>query len=165
MCGETRGLVGRMRAKMQEEHCTDESAAHHCIILQETLCGKVPKMEHVMNTVTQTVSFIRARGLYHPQFHFFVGEIDSEFADIFNHTEVRWLGREKVLKRVFELCKEICQFMDSKGKDFTALRNAKWKCKSAFMADVTAHLTVINLQFQGRNRMITDMGDAVEDSK
>ena len=45
-----------MHVKMQEENCTGELTACHCIIHQETLCGKVLKMEHVINTVTQTVT-------------------------------------------------------------------------------------------------------------
>lgn len=32
----------------------------------------------------------------------------------------------------------------------------------AFLADITAHLNVLNLQLQGRDRMITDMYDAVK---
>lgn len=43
MCGEKSGLVGRMRLKMQEENCTGELTAYHCIIHQELLCGKVGK--------------------------------------------------------------------------------------------------------------------------
>ncbi|XP_035500193.1 general transcription factor II-I repeat domain-containing protein 2-like [Scophthalmus maximus] len=162
MCSEKVGLVGRMRAKMQEENCTGELTAYHCIIHQEMLCCKVLKMEHVMNTVTQTVNFIRAKGLNHWQFQSFMREIDSEFADIPYHTEVRWLSRGKVLNRVFELSKEICQFMDSKGKDTTVLRDEKWKCELAFLADVTAHLNVLNLHLQGRDRIITDMYDTVK---
>lgn len=162
MCGEKSGLVGRMRVKMQEENCVGELTVYHCIIHQESLCGKVLKMEHVMNTVTQTINFIRAKGLNHRQFQSFLREIDSDFADIPYHTEVRWLSRGKVLNRVFELIKEICRFMDSKGKDSTVLRDEKWKCELAFLADITAHLNVLNLQLQGRDRMITDMYDAVK---
>ncbi|XP_072239317.1 general transcription factor II-I repeat domain-containing protein 2-like [Leuresthes tenuis] len=162
MCSAKSGLVGRMRVKMQEENCTGELTAYHCIIHQEALCGKVLKMDHVMSTVTQTVNFIRAKGLNHRQFRSFMREIDSEFADIPYHTEVRWLSRGKVLNRVFELSNEICQFMDSKGKDSTVLRDEKWKCELAFLADITAHLNALNLQLQGRDRMITNMYDAVK---
>lgn len=98
----------------------------------------------------------------HRQFQSFLQEIDSEFADIPYHTEVRWLSRGKILNRVFELHKEICQFMDSKGKDSSVLWDEKWKCELAFLADITAHLNALNLQLQGRDHMITDMYDAVK---
>lgn len=52
--------------------------------------------------------------------------------------------------------------MDSKGKDSVVLRDDKWKCELAFLADITAHLNALNLQLQGRDRMITDMYDAVK---
>lgn len=119
-------------------------------------------MEHVTNTVTQTVNFTRAKGLSHRQFQSFMQEINSEFAYIPYHIEVRWLSRGKVLYRVFELSKEICQFMDSKGKDSAVLRDDKRKCELAFLADITAHLNALNLQLQGRDRMITGMYDAVK---
>lgn len=161
MCGEKSGLVGRMRLKMQE-NCSGELIAYHCIIHQESLCGKVLNMEHVMSTVTQTVNFIRAIGLNHHQFQSFLQEIDSEFGDMPHHTEVRWLSRGKVLSRVFHLIEEICQFMDSKGKDSTVLRDEKWKCELAFLSDITTHLNVLNLQLQGRDHLIIDMHDAVK---
>lgn len=160
MCGGTSGLVGRMRAKMREENFTGELTGYRCITHQETLCGKVLKMEHLMSTAT--VNFIRAEGLNHRQFQSFLREIDSEFADIPYHTEVRWLSPGKILNRVFVLHEEICQFMDSKGKDPTVLRDEKWKCELVFLADTTAHLNTLNLQLQGRDCMITDMYDAVK---
>lgn len=76
MCGEKSGLVGRMRVKTQEENCAAESTACHCIIHQETLCGKVLKMEHVKNTGTQSVNLIRAKGLNQRQFQSFLRQID-----------------------------------------------------------------------------------------
>ncbi|XP_066512762.1 general transcription factor II-I repeat domain-containing protein 2A-like [Hoplias malabaricus] len=161
MCGEKNGLVGRMRSKMREENCAGELTVYHCIIHQESLSAKV-LLDHVMNTVTQTVNFIRAHGLNHRQFQSFLQEIDSEFGDMPYHTAVRWLSQGKVLKRHFDLREEICQFMDSKGKDCTVLRDEKWKCELAFLADITSHLSALNLQLQGREHIITDMHDAVK---
>ncbi|XP_029647093.1 general transcription factor II-I repeat domain-containing protein 2-like [Octopus sinensis] len=78
------------------------------------------------------------------------------------HTEVRWLGRGKVFNIVSELVEEICQFMDSKGKESKVLKDEKWKCELVFLVDITAHLRVLNIRFRGRDRMICDMYDAMK---
>lgn len=161
MCGKKSGLVGMVREKMREENCAGELTVYHCIIHQESLCAKALKMEHVMTTVTQVVNFIRAKGLNHRQFTFFLEECGSEYADVPYHTEVRWLSRGKVLNRCFELREEICQFLETKGKDTAELREQKFLCELAFLCDISSHLDALNLQLQGRGRIITDMYAAV----
>uniref|UniRef100_A0A0L8GEV5 DUF4371 domain-containing protein n=1 Tax=Octopus bimaculoides TaxID=37653 RepID=A0A0L8GEV5_OCTBM len=112
MCGNKRGLVGRIRLKMQVENCAGELTTYHCIIHRETLCSKAFKIRHVTSTVTQTVNFMRVKGLNHRQFQSFLREIHSEFADVPYHLEVRWLSLGKVLNTVFVVVEEIGQFMD-----------------------------------------------------
>ena len=51
MRGQKSGLVGRIWEKMRENHA-GELIVYHCIIHQESLCGKALKMEHVMSTIT-----------------------------------------------------------------------------------------------------------------
>ena len=162
MCGHRSGLLARMCEKMQEENITDELTAYHCIIYQESLCGKALKMEHVMSTITRAVNFIRAKGLNHRQFKAFLGELDMEYGDLPYHTEVRWLSQGKVLLRGFELLEEICLFMESKGKDTTELRDETFLCEMAFLCNITNHLNVMNLQLQGRGCVIFDMHSTVK---
>ncbi|KAK0133129.1 General transcription factor II-I repeat domain-containing protein 2 [Merluccius polli] len=139
MCGQKSGLVGRVRKKMWEENCAGELTVYHCIIHQEALCGKALKMEHVMTTVTRVVKFIRAKGLNHRQFKSLLEECGSEYADVPHHTE------------------EICQFLESKGKDTAELREQTFLCELAFMCDITSHLDALNLQLQRREHIITDI--------
>jgi len=113
MYGEKNGLVGRIRTRMLKENCPYELTAYHFITYQGSLCVKGLRMEHVMTTVMQIINFIQS----------FLWDIDSELADIPYHTEVLWLSRGKVLSRVFELSKDICQFMEGKGKDSTVLQD------------------------------------------
>lgn len=130
-------------------------SVYHCILHQESLCGKALKMEDVVTKVTQVVNFIRAKGLNHRQFRSFLEECGSEYTDVPYHTEVRWLSRGKVLNRFFELREEICQFLESKGKDTAELREEKFLCELAFLCDISSHLDALNLQLQGRGRIIT----------
>ncbi|KAL4009366.1 hypothetical protein ACER0C_003218 [Sarotherodon galilaeus] len=142
--------------------CHRGVTAYHCIIHQESLCGKALKMEHVMTIITRAVNFIRAKGLNHRQFKAFLGELDTEYGDLPYHTDVRWLSQGKVLQRCFELREEICLFMESKGKDTTELRDETFMCEMAFLCDITSHLNVMNLQLQGRGRVISDMYSTVK---
>lgn len=151
MSRKKNGLVGRIREKMREENCAGELSVYHCILHQESLCGKALKMEDVMTTVTQVVIFIRAKGLNHHQFRSFLEECGSEYKDVPYDTEVRLLSCGKVLNRFFELHEEICQFLESKGKDTAELREQKFLC------DISSHLDELNLQLQRRGRIITDM--------
>lgn len=162
MCGHRSGLVAKIREKMQQENVTGELTAYHCIIHQESLCGKALKMEHVMSTITRAVNFIRAKGLNHRQFKAFLSELEAEHGDLPYHTEVRWLSQGKVLQRCFELREEICLFLDSKGKDATQLRDEGFLCEMTFLCDITSHLNVMNLQLQGRGRVISDMYSTVK---
>ena len=153
MFGQKSRVEVRVQEKMQEENCAGQLTIYHCIIYQESLCGEALKMEHVMTTVTRVVNFIRAKRLNDRQFNSFLEECGSEYADVPYHTEVRWLSRGKVLNRCFELCEEMCQFLESKGKDTAELQEQKFLC------DITNHLDAPNLQLQGR--IITDMYAAV----
>ena len=142
MCVKKNGLVGRIREKMREDNA-GELTAYHCIKHQESLCGKALEMDHVLSGVTQAVNFIRARGLNHRQFKSFLDEFCTEYGDVPYHTEVRWLSRGRVLNRCFELREEICQFMESKGKDTTELRDQTFLCELAFMGDIVSHLNAL----------------------
>ena len=161
MCGKKNGLVGRIREKMREDNA-GELTAYHCIKHQESLCGKALEMDHVLSGVTQAVNFIRARGLNHRQFKSFLDELGSEYGDVPYHTEVRWLSRGRVLNRCFELSEEICQFMESKGKDTTELRDQTFLCELAFMGDIKSHRNALNLRLQGRGHVITDIHATVK---
>lgn len=43
MRGKKNGLVGRILEKMRECNCAGELSVYHCILHQESLCGKVLK--------------------------------------------------------------------------------------------------------------------------
>ncbi|XP_008182941.1 general transcription factor II-I repeat domain-containing protein 2-like [Acyrthosiphon pisum] len=79
---------------------------YHCIIHQE-------------NNFVQNLS----RALNHREFKNFLSEIEAEQGDVIYFTDVRWLSRGKVLKRVFDLKNEIFEFAASKGKQFEQLND------------------------------------------
>ena len=102
MYGQKSGLVSRIQEKMLEEDA-GELTAYLYILHQGALCLNALQTEHVMSYLKQVVNFIRAKGLNRRKFKSFLEELDLEFRDVPYHTEVRWLTREKVLSRYFEI--------------------------------------------------------------
>lgn len=85
LTGKNSGLLKRMQDKV-----TENNQFLHCILRQEVLCKSVLKMNHVVDVVTKTVNFIRARALNHRQFVSLLEDRDTEYPDIGFHTTVRW---------------------------------------------------------------------------
>ena len=118
-------------------------------------------MNHAMDVVVGTVNFIRARGLNHRQFSKLLNETDAPGLPY--HTEVRWLSRGLVLKRFYELRSTIQDFMLEMGRDVKELKNSKWVL--VFVVDITDHLQFLNKQLQGRNKIVTELYDAIRTFK
>ncbi len=156
MVGASRGLIGCMNREM-EERCLSPPLQVHCLIHQQALCCKVLKWESVMKVVVSCINFIRANRLKHRQFQAFLAELESAHGDVLYHTEVRWLSRGRVLRRFYELLPEINAFLLTKGKTVPELIDAEWKWDLAFLTDVTEMLNGLNLQLQGKGKLICDM--------
>ena len=76
--------------------------------------------------------------------------MDSKFKCLLFHTEVRWLSRGKVLKRVCQLKAEICSFLDAQKKDFGfSVHDELWWLRVQFIADLFEKVNVLNSSLQG----------------
>jgi hypothetical protein len=113
--GKKNGLTALI---MKEIEKRTRQATHlvlcHCITHQQSLCSKAIKINHVMNMAVSTVNFIRSHSLNHRQFRELLIDIEAVYGDVIYHSEVRWLRRGKVLKRIYDERKEVQLFMDMK---------------------------------------------------
>jgi len=126
MVGENKGLIALIKKEMST--CgTLQLMQYHCIIHQENLYAKSVGFQTITKDVVKIVNCMRSRALNCREFKNFLSEIDSEQGDIIYFTDVRWLSRGKVLKRVFGLKNEIFEFTVSKGKQFEQLNDSEWK--------------------------------------
>ncbi|KAL4135442.1 hypothetical protein QTP88_007051 [Uroleucon formosanum] len=160
MLGVEGGLVSRLKSKALTYGV--ELKSFHCIIHQESLCSKKLKIKHVMNIVIKTVNWIRSHALNNRQFSALLEEMDAQYGCLIYYSEVRWLSRGAVLQRFFNLLKEINCFMISKNKIVSELNNIDWIKDLAFLVDITTHLNVLNVQLQGKNKIITNMCDLIQ---
>lgn len=139
VCDST-GLVAKLKSKIKM-FCKDtDLKSIHCIIHQELFCTKKLKLEHVMNVAINTVNWIHFRGSNHRQFSVLLEELDAQYGNLLYYTKVRWLGCSMVLKRFFELRKEIDLFTSSKGKSLPQLTSEDWIKDLAFLVVITNHL-------------------------
>jgi hypothetical protein len=99
-------------------------------------------MTNVITAVAKLVNYTGSQGLNHRQFQQFLSDMDSENGDVvLYYTEVRWLSRGRMLKRVCDLKLEINLFLHMKGKLFPQLTDHDWMCDFAFCVDITQYNT------------------------
>jgi hypothetical protein len=60
-------------------------------------------MPNVTTPVIKLINFLKSRALNHRQFNEFLKDLGSEYGDVIYNTEVRWLSRGAMLKRVYNL--------------------------------------------------------------
>jgi hypothetical protein len=111
-------------------------------------------MTNAVTVVTKLVNCIRSKGLNHRQFQQFLSDMDSENGAVLYYTEVRWLSRGRMLKRVYDLKLEINLFLHMKGKSFPQITDRDWMCNFAFCVDITQYLYELNSNLQGTNQLI-----------
>ncbi|XP_075455203.1 general transcription factor II-I repeat domain-containing protein 2-like [Ascaphus truei] len=109
---------------------------HHYIIHLQVLCSKVLKFDYVMSVVVSIVNYLRSRGLKHRTFLAFLEEVDAESSDLLYHTD------------------EVAEFLEQEDES--------WNHDLFFFCDVTTHLDNLNIELQGKNKLIFQLYAAVK---
>ena len=143
----------------------DDVISFHCIIHQENLAALHSDMaDAVMKDVVDIVNFIRAHALNHREFCKLLNEYDTHYGELVYHCQVRWLSKGAVLDHFFHLIEPIKTYLSERGNlpakisdILVNLNDKKWMEQLAFLADITSHLNKLNLELQGKEKIITDM--------
>ncbi len=114
-----------------------------------------------MQVVVKTVNFILSWGLNHRQFQELLKETESEYGDLLYFCEVRWLSRGAMLNRVYQLRKEIADFLIAKKMETPEFRDPNFLSRLAFLVDITGHLNKLNKKLQGRDQLVNVMYEQV----
>ncbi|CAH1100697.1 unnamed protein product [Psylliodes chrysocephalus] len=117
MCGKNKGVVALV-SKAVENDGGLKPLDLHCIIHQQSLCGK----GYVLKPVISVVNFIRSTRLIHRQFRKFIEEMGENEP---YQTAVLWISCGKVLQHFFELRAMIEIFLNKKHCPFTELLNSE----------------------------------------
>jgi hypothetical protein len=123
----------------------------HCIIHREALAAR--KMLAILKTLLtealEVVNFTKSRATNLGLFSILRNEMGSEHDELL-HTEVRWLSRENVLSRLFELGSEVQIFLSDTTSDLSnRVTDEMWLSRLAYLADIFCRLSELNKSLQG----------------
>ncbi|XP_075472991.1 protein FAM200B [Ascaphus truei] len=136
----------------------------HCMIHREALAAKKlePEANEVLNDAIKIVNFIKARPLQSRLFSIFCNEMGSQYDSLLLHTEVRWLSRGKILRRVFEFKDELQLYLSDHNPTLAAkFCNERWLQILCYLSDIFEKMNDLNSSLQGKNSNILSMGDKI----
>ena len=140
----------------------EKSFSHHCdsLLFAATCIGI---KNSIINSKRNFVYFCEGRHLcqsssFEPSYiQKALSKIGAQHEVLLYHTEVRWLSKDHVLKRLMELKKEVPFFFRKKQNPFLL----QFDCKEflyglAYSADIFSHLNEVKLSIQGPDLTIMD---------
>ena len=158
MTGRHSGVVARLR-----NVCPDILSTH-CMIHREALASKKlsERLGQVLNDSIKIVNFIKARPLHSRLFARLCEETGSDHKNLLLHVEVRWLSREKVVQRLFELRHKLLVFLTEYDLQQAAnVADNLWLAKLAYLADIFNHLNTLNASLQGKDSNMLKTTDKI----
>ena len=87
----------------------------------------------------------------------------SDHQNLLFHSEVRWLSRGEVLKRLCEFRKEVELFLIEKKSDLSHyFQDKKWVARLVYLSDIFSYINELNLKLQGPNTTIFNVWNKIE---
>ncbi len=79
------------------------------------------------------------------------------------YSKVRWLSKDNVVNRVFELRGELKLFLEMQRKDDLSSHFSEvlWEPRLACLADIFEHRNRLNLRLQGKERNVFHLMDCL----
>ncbi|XP_076289655.1 general transcription factor II-I repeat domain-containing protein 2-like [Lasioglossum baleicum] len=161
MVGRTTGFINLLKQKLHQLPIPHSILSVQSILHCENLCAINRRLYAVMSDIARVINFVRRCELKQTQLRRFLQELDSDYGELPNHTDIRWLSRGKALDGFFNLREEIRKFMDSAGSPVPELADPNWVKDLAFLSDLVDHLNIFNAKLQARNKTIIDLFDTV----
>ena len=78
-----------------------------------------PELNKLLYQSVKIINYIKSRALNTRLLKALCNEIDSDHQNLLFHSEVRWLSRGQVLKRLYELRKKVELFLIDKKIDLS----------------------------------------------
>ena len=132
------GLKSSFIKRVKEKNSSVIST--HCILHREALAARTlpHEMKEALDISTEIMNYIKAGSLGSRLFKVLCQDMESEHVALLFHTNVRWLSKGNMQKRLHELKDEAAVFLDSRKK-----RNLSEKFQSQSFQQSPAYLVDI----------------------
>jgi len=158
MVGKHKEMVSLLKKEMDARASRHDTLVFfHCIVRQQSLCGKSVKFNHVVSVVTDCINLIKKRDLNNRMFKQVLQDFDADYDDLLCFCAVRWTSGASMLGRFHYLLPEMTEFRNLKKCPLTELEDENWLCDLGFMADITKHLNDLNVQLQRPDQLLHSM--------
>ena len=124
----------------------------HCMLHRHALPEKTLPLtlKEVLSDCVKVVNFIRSRAINHRIFKALCRELGSDYEVLLYHSEVRWLSRSEVLKRLQKLKQEVSLFLKNKKCPLSE----KFESKSflyglSYLVYIFGHINNVHRAIQG----------------
>ena len=155
MLGSRSGFQKLVKAK------SPEVTGVHCVIHRQALACKTmpPQLLEMMSTIIKIVNFIKSSALNTRLFRELCENMTASHQTLLFYTQVRWLSKGNVLKRVQILLSEIKVFLDQNAKhEFLAMiSDERSEELLAYLVNIFDRINSLNLSLQGKNKYIFDL--------
>jgi hypothetical protein len=129
----------------------------HCFLHRENLAAQrlSPDLSAVMQEVVLIVNFVKASALNSRLFEQMCVDFGSKFQHLLFYSNVRWLSRGKVLRRVVDLRTELQIFLNEKKHPLAIRFHEKpWMLKVCYLNDIFTAVNELNTSMQGKDQNI-----------
>lgn len=136
----------------------------HCFLHRHALATKsLPaSLKEVLSVCVKVVNFIKGRAVNNRIFKVLCQELGADHEVLLYHSEVRWLSKGEVLKRLQELKHEVSTFLKAKKSPLSEVfDNKKFSYGMAYLADIFGLINNVNRAIQGPGVTIMDAAEKV----
>ncbi|GFV62233.1 zinc finger MYM-type protein 6 [Trichonephila clavipes] len=126
---------------------------HHMIHRQALVAKDMEEELHnILQDAVSSINYIKCNNVNSRLFSILCNEMGSTCDRLLLLTEVRWLSRGKILRRIFDLRNEVYTFLSEKKHRLVRYYiNEVWLGKLSYLVDIFEKLNDLNLSLQDEN--------------
>ena len=156
MLGARHGFTARVR------EINPSVQVIHCLLHRENLAAQHLSLDlsAVMKEVIGVVNFIKASVVNSRLFEQLCVDLGSQFQHLLFYSNVRWLSRGKLLRRLIDLRTEVQVFLNEKNhRHAIRFQDKEWMLKVCYLNDIFTALNDLDTSMQGRNQNIITLSE------